>query len=85
MVNYFMMDSLWSELIWLVDWWAGVEVSLFFHFANMLKFAYPWISFNIFVVLLFNFGRQYCCYHRCGCTVRQSWEVLGEWFSFLFH
>ena len=27
--NMIMMEALWSELIWLVDWWAGVKVGFF--------------------------------------------------------
>jgi hypothetical protein len=26
-INMIMMEALWSELIWLMDWWAGVRVS----------------------------------------------------------
>jgi lysophosphatidic acid acyltransferase/lysophosphatidylinositol acyltransferase len=28
-VNMVMMEALWSELIWLVDWWAGVQVRVY--------------------------------------------------------
>ncbi|BBN04344.1 lysophosphatidic acid acyltransferase / lysophosphatidylinositol acyltransferase [Marchantia polymorpha subsp. ruderalis] len=28
-VNMIMMDILWSELVWLLDWWAGVKVRLY--------------------------------------------------------
>ncbi len=24
--NMIMMETLWSQLIWLVDWWSGVQV-----------------------------------------------------------
>ncbi|CAK9865138.1 unnamed protein product [Sphagnum jensenii] len=27
--NMVMMEALWSELIWLVDWWAGVQVRVY--------------------------------------------------------
>jgi hypothetical protein len=25
-INMIMMETLWSQLIWLVDWWSGVQV-----------------------------------------------------------
>jgi lysophosphatidic acid acyltransferase/lysophosphatidylinositol acyltransferase len=29
LANIMLMESLWSELVWLLDWWAGVKVLLF--------------------------------------------------------
>ncbi|CAM6023835.1 unnamed protein product [Sphagnum balticum] len=29
LANIMLMDSLWSELVWLLDWWAGVKVRLY--------------------------------------------------------
>lgn len=28
-VNMIMMEALWSELVWLLDWWAGVKVKVY--------------------------------------------------------
>ncbi|KAH7430170.1 hypothetical protein KP509_09G086800 [Ceratopteris richardii] len=28
-VNVMLMESLWSELVWLMDWWAGVQVRVY--------------------------------------------------------
>jgi lysophosphatidic acid acyltransferase/lysophosphatidylinositol acyltransferase len=27
--NMIMMETLWSQLIWLVDWWSGVQVRIY--------------------------------------------------------
>eukprot|EP00250_Pteridium_aquilinum_P010497 c19430_g1_i1 orf=281-1426(+) len=28
-VNVFLMELLWSELVWLMDWWAGVQIRVY--------------------------------------------------------
>lgn len=38
--NMIMMEALWSELIWLVDWWAGVKVGFFL-----------WVCFVLWVLI----------------------------------
>jgi lysophosphatidic acid acyltransferase/lysophosphatidylinositol acyltransferase len=35
--NMIMMETLWSQLIWLVDWWSGVQVTPPSHTLNFLN------------------------------------------------
>ncbi|KAJ7286656.1 hypothetical protein O6H91_Y324100 [Diphasiastrum complanatum] len=35
--NVMMMEVLWSELVWLVDWWAGVKLRVY---ADPLEWTY---------------------------------------------
>jgi hypothetical protein len=48
--NMVMMEALWSELIWLVDWWAGVQAS-FFHPQNC-QFSRSYGSFAVWIPIL---------------------------------
>jgi hypothetical protein len=48
--NMVMMEALWSELIWLVDWWAGVQ-ACFFHSQNC-QFSQCYGSFTVWIPIL---------------------------------
>lgn len=56
-INRVVAELLWLELVWLVDWWAGVEVLLSEIIQKLFNFWY------LFCVLLisFNVGRLLVC------------------------
>lgn len=43
-INKVVAELLWLELIWLIDWWAGVKVMNFF-LRTVYTFAYLYASF----------------------------------------
>jgi hypothetical protein len=44
-INKIVAELLWLELIWLIDWWAGVKVMDFF-LRTVYTFAYLYASFS---------------------------------------
>ena len=58
MANMIMMEALWSELIWLVDWWAGVKVGFFFFGLNVCGCSFQQSNFLFFSSPLVDVARK---------------------------
>jgi hypothetical protein len=50
--NMIMMEALWSELIWLVDWWAGVKVGFFWWVCFVYGCSFQQSNFLLSLLLL---------------------------------
>ena len=75
-VNRFLMELLWSEPVWLMDWWAGVKVQTrSFMYKEQRKFlSLSYVHCCILVSLAESSAYVSCS--LCSCIVRGNFIIL---------